>query len=491
MAGKRTTLDTIKPVVGQNPKVGNMPIDNPLGISPNPTAQAFLRNAGGSKEAGHNLSNQIFPMSFIRAKEDLQSCAEAIIQAETASYPFRVKLQKMYEKTVMNPHVAACIQRRMELTLLRDFEIQNANGECDDKWTSYFKAAWFKQNALVHILNAQYHGFSLISIGELMNGMPVNEKLINIKRWNISPDRKQVAFSEYSPSGYSWDEEPFKDWHIWIPTLQTNGINNCGYGLLFVISIMEILQRNNVQYNTDFIEMFAQPYRWLKTNDLEGDEFDAKQKQMDAMGHAGYLITSLQDELEFMTDGARGNGYKAYNDFDHRIKSDISKYIGGHADFIDSAGGKMIGTDNKGSGEATDSATGNSEVQRATAAKRMIDGDFCTNVVNELLIPKLQNLGIGIPKGHVIKFLNDSEERAIVAAEASKNQVWATLALTMAQGGLKMDDKFFTKTTGVPCTSIDIMPDKNVLKDPKEQAAGKGTLKDSSKARIDKPKHTK
>lgn len=486
---KKTTLDDNNASVGKAPTVPRVAIDNPLGITQNAESGAFQRNAGGSRVAGHNLSNQIFPQSFIRAKTDLSSCAEAIVEAETPSYPFRVKLQKMYEKTVLNPHVAACIQKRMELTLLRDFEIQDADGKKDEKWTKYFRKAWFKQNALIHILNAQYHGFSLISIGDIVDGMPVNEKLINIKRWNVSPERRQVAFSEYSPSGYSWDAEPFRDWHVWVPTIQTNGINSCGYGLLFVVTLLEILQRNNIQYNTDFIEMFAQPYRWLKTNDLEGDEFDAKQKQMDNMGHAGYLITGMQDELEFLNDGSRGQGYKAYNDFDNRAKRDISKVIGGHADFIDSAEKATIGGDKAG-GQPTDNATGNSEVQKATAAKRMIDGDFVTNVVDENLIPNMQNIGIDIPKGHHIVFLNDSEERAVASAEAEKNQKVATLALSMAQAGLQFDPQQFTQLTGIKCTKIAVSPDNNVMKRPKEQAAGKGGLKDASKKREDKPKHT-
>jgi len=450
----------------------------------------FIRNGGGSNLINSNLSNAIFPSSFEMAKVDLAAWAAAKAEAELAGWPFRVALQKMYVKTMLNPHVAACVERRMELTMLRDFQIENANGEYDKHWTDYFKKAWFKQIALKHMLEADYHGFTLSSIGAIKDGIP--DELTAIRRWNISPDRKHVSIFEKSPVGFSWEEAPYDKWHIWQPTVQTNGINNCGYGLLFITAALEILQRNNVAYNVDFIEMFAQPYRWLKTADLEGDEFEAKKKAMMEMGHNGALITGLNDELEFLNDGSRGNGYKAYNDFDHRAKSDISKWIGGHADFIDSTTKSTTGnTQNSGGGDVTDDATGNSQVQKAIAAKRMIDGDNVTYRTNELWIPKLRGLGIDIPKGHKIHFLNDSEERSISAQIAEKNQLWGTLALTMAQGGLKMDSNFFTEQTGVPCSNIDVMPDKNVLKDPKEQAAGKGSLKDESKKRKDKPRHTK
>lgn len=456
-----------------------------IGRNPD-SAQAFIRRGAGSDKESRNLNNVMFPRSYVQAKTDLKSIMDAREEAELASWPYRVALQKIYEKALQNGHVAACIQRRKELTILRDFVIENANGEVDKEWTEYFKKAWFVQNALPLTLDAQYHGFSLVSIGEIKDGVP--NLITNVRRWNISPDREHVSIFEYMPAGFSWNDKPWSDWHVWIPTFQPNGINNCGYGLLYVTSILETLLRNNVAYNADFIEMFAQPYRWLKTNDLEGEEFEKKKEMMRNMGSAGFGITGLNDELEFLTDGARGNGYKSYNDFDHRCKQDISKWIGGHADFIDSAT-KTLTVDSK-SSEATDDATGNSQVQKAIAAKRMIDGDFATNAVNELWIPKLQALGVMIPKGHRIHFLNDSEERAVSAQEAEKNQKWATLALTMAQGGLKMPAEFFKAQTGVDAIDAPIEPDKNVMKDPKEQAAGKGSLKDDSKKRDDKPRKT-
>jgi hypothetical protein len=454
------------------------------------SSEAFIRRGAGSTNPSRNLNNETFPASFVQAKIDLETWAQTMVAAEAAGWPFRTDMQKMYEKTLKNGHVGTCVQTRKELTLLRDFVITDAGGAVDKHWTDYFKKAWFTQNALELTLDADYHGFTLASIGGIKDGIP--ELITNVKRWNISPDREHVAFFEKSPGGYRWDEDPYNKWHVWMPTFQPNGINNCGYGLLYITAALEILQRNNVQYNADFIEMFAQPYRWLRTNDLEGDEYEEKKRMMRNMASAGYGITGPNDELEFLNDGSRGNGYKAYNDFDHRAKADISKWIGGHADFVDSTTKALTGGgQNSGGGDVTDDATGNSQVQKAIARKRMIDGNNATTRVNELWIPKLQKLGVGIPKGHVLKFLNSSEERSIAAQEADKNQKIGTLALTFAQAGLKMSKEYAEKQTGISFEEIEIAPDNNVLSDKKEQAGGKGPLKDESKKRTDKPKHTK
>ena len=461
-------------------------------------ADAFIRDAGGSEKAARNLNNVIFPQSFINARIDLGTWAAVLEQAQLASWPYRTGMMKMYEKTLLNGHVASCIERRKELTLLRDFVIENANGERDKQWTEYFQKQWFKVHALPLILDTDYHGFTLASIGEVVDGVP--GKIVNVKRWNISPDRQHVSVFENSPAGYTWNERnpdgtknPAYPWHVWMDTPQPNGINNCGYGLLYITAALEILQRNNVSYNADFIQMFAQPYRWLRTNDLEGDEYEAKKAMMREMASAGFGITGLNDELEFLNDGSRGNGYKAYNDFDHRAKADISKWIGGHADFIDSTQKALTGGgQNSGGGDVTDDSTGNTQVQRAAAAKRTIDGDNATVRVNELWIPKLQKLGIDIPKGYKFKFLNDTEERVTSNQEADKNQKWGTLGLTLAQAGYQIDQTELEKRLGgLKLTKVAVQPDNNVLKEKKEQAAGKGLLKDESKKRTDKPKHTK
>lgn len=453
------------------------------------TGEAFIRNAGGSTNPNRNLNNVIFPRSFEQAIVDLESWRKSLEEAEVAGWPMRTNMQKLFRKTMLNAHVQACVQRRKELTLLRDFVICNANDEKDKKWTEYFEKHWFKHIVQALILDAQAYGYTLISVGAIRDGVPT--EITSVKRWNISPDRMSVAPFEGTPYGYRWDEPERDDWHVWVPTPQENGINNCGYGYLYPVAAVEILQRNNIQYNTDFIEMFAQPYRHLKTTDIDEAEMAKKERAMAEMGHNGYIITGVNDELAFLTDGSRGNGYKSYNDFDHRAKSDISKLIGGHANFVDSTTEPLAGgSQNSGGGDMTKDTMGLPQVNKAEIAKRMIDGDFVTNVVNESLIPRLRKLGVLIPQGYKFKYLNDTEERVIAAQIADTNQKWATLALSMAQGGLKMDKDFFTKMTGVPCSEIEMMPDKNVLTEEKEQAAGKPALKNENMKREDKPRQS-
>lgn len=411
-----------------------------------------LTNGGGSNNRSRNLQNIVFPASLERSRKDLGDWTDAINIAEDAWLPYRADMQKMYEVTVLNEHLAACMERRKDLTLLREFEIQNANGERDKKWTEYFSKTWFTHNMLNFILDAQVYGYNLISIGDIADSVPKNPTII--QRRFISPDRHLVSPSEYTPSGIDFRDEPYARWHVWVPTLPANGISNCGYGLLYNVAKTEIYLRNNLSFNTSFIQMFAQPYRVLRTTKTEGPERDQAQAALEAMGDAGYIMLDMMDELEFLSDGAHGNGYKSYNDFEHRLEAKISKLWLGHSDAIDSVPGKLGSSQPSVPGGKTDFASSMSPVAKALRDKQSKDAQFVEPVVNESVIPKLRAIGIDIPAGHKFKFLNDAEERETREQEIRQKQMIATLAHTMAQGGLKMSAAYFKEKTGIDCSEL-------------------------------------
>ena len=461
-------------------------------IAPNTKGQGQTQfgrtDAGGSPNLTKNLGNAIFPSSLEALRRDVQAWREAKEEAESGWIPYRTKMMKMYEDTILNEHVFACIQRRKNLTLLRKFEIQ-IDGKVNEEWTKYFSRTWFRHKMLNYILDAQFYGFNLVSIGDIKNGIPENP--VPVRRWMVSPDRNTVSAFEYNPAGYDFLAPPYEKWHIWIPTITTNAMSTCGYGLLYNIAKTEILLRNNLAFNTDFIEMFAQPFRLLKTAKTEGAERDAAEKSLIQMGSAGYMITDLQDELEFLTDGSRGNGYKSYNDFEDRNQKKISKVLLGHSDAIDSVPGKLGASQVGAAGDKTDISSAASPVAQALRDIQTSDGAFVEPIVNEQVITKLRAIGIPIPKGASFKFLNDAEDREILNLEASKNQRWATLALTLAQAGFRPTKEELESKLGIDIEEVQSAVTDNNVKDVKEIAEGKEPLKEEAKKRTNKPKKTK
>lgn len=385
-------------------------------------------------------SSHVVPIQLLRIAQDAQTRKDAIAEAERAYFPYRYKMQQMFLNTIDNGHIKACMERRKDLTLLRKFEIKNAAGEIDQKVSEIFcnnqdgvlmPKQWFI-NFLNHSLDAIFFGYTLIQLGDLVNGeFP---KLKVVKRWNVSPDRYDLMSFPYMISGVKFLEDPeYKDWYVYVDTPNELGTSECGYGLLYDISIYEIFLRNVLGFNGSFVELFAQPFRWGKTTKTDEDERQDFANMLQNIGSAGWGIGDITDEIQFIESSLGGTGYKSYESLELRLQKLISKVILGHADAMDSIPGKLGN-----SGEE-------SPAQQAMEDKQTKDGMMIQTIVQNILFNNMRNLGFVIPEGTTFNFKNDAE------VMENANSV-ADLAVKIKQGGLQMDEKYFTEQTGITVT---------------------------------------
>lgn len=402
------------------------------------------RSNGGSTDERRNLSNRISPVQLQRLRQDIGSWREAMNEAESAWFPHRIKMHRLYIDTVLNGHVTGCMERRKDLTLLRGFTLKQGKDELpeDHDLLKMFRREWFDL-VVNYALDALAYGYSLVSLGDIVQDNFVNASLV--RRWHISPDRLNVTAFTYTLSGANFLEEPYADWHIWVPTVNENGVGSCGYGYLYRVALYEIFLRNTLGFNGDFIELFAMPYRVAKTTKTEEGERKLVEEAVQSMGAAGWAVLDPLDEIEFLEAGNAGTGYTAYESMEERCQKVISKIILGHADAMDSVPGKL------GSGQGED----NSPVAKALKAKQTKDGIFIERIVNEQLLPKMRNLGFRIPEGIEWKLKNDEEREAFRAREDASNKVTAEIAQTMKNAGLKMDAKYFTDRTGIVAEEVE------------------------------------
>lgn len=396
------------------------------------------------KKQEKSISKFIVPVQLQRIRQSVLTWRDAAAESERAYWPYRVKMQQLFLDTDLNGHVTACVEKRKNLTLLRKFAFKakpdDTSAELPDITAMFAGKEWFN-NFLSHALDALFYGYSLVSLGDIINSEI--SKVDTIKRWNISPDRLNVTSFLYATSGIQFTEDPqYADWYCWVSTPGNNGISECGYGLYYKIAIYEIFCRNILGFNGDFVEMFSQPYRvgkTLKTEGVERDDFEAAIRDM---GSAGYAIIDPGDDIAFLEAIKAGTGWNGYDNLEKRCEQKISKVILGHADAIDSIPGKL----------------GNNDVKSpATKAQEEIqtkDGQFAENIINGILLPKMRALGLPIPDGGIY-FKNDAEKQEIRTEEDKANLGTAAIALDMAQAGLQMDAKYFTKRTGIECTVIE------------------------------------
>lgn len=385
----------------------------------------------------------IIPLQMLRIRQDVTTRKAAIDEAERAYFPYRVKMQQMFVNTRDNAFIRACIDRRKDLTLLRKWEFKNANNEIDENLTSLFcetiggktqVKTWF-YNYLSTALDAIYYGYSLIYLGDLVNGeFPY---LTPVKRQNVSPDRLNIGSFPYMTTGVEFlTDEEYKDWYVYVNTPNELGTSPCGYGLFWELSIYEIFLRNLVGFNGDFVELFAQPFRVGRTNKTEEYERAAFESTLAQMGSSGYaILDDIGDTIEFIETSLGGSGYKGYADFETRLEAKCSQLILGHADAIKSVPGKL-GVQGEGS-----------PAESALLDKQTRDAAFILPYVNKVLFEKMRNLGFNIPEGSMACMMNDNEENEIASH-------FADMAVKMKQAGLQMDAEYFSEKTGIPVAQM-------------------------------------
>ena len=376
-----------------------------------------------------HLSHSILPVRFSRIKQDALSWREAIDEAERPYNPFRVKMQKIYNDTILDGHVKSCIERRKDLTLLRDWNFTNKAGVVNEEFTDLMNKTWFNR-FINHSLDALFFGYSLIELGDVINSeFP---KLKVVKRWNVSPDRYVVANVIYNLSGIPFLEEPQRDWHVYVSTPNDIGTSDCGYGALYEVALYQIFLRNLIGFNGDFLELFGQPIRIGRTNKIEDSERGEFYNSLQNMGSAGFiLLDALDDQIELIESANVGSSYKAYADFELRLQKLISKIILGHGDALDSTAGKL------GASQGDDNP-----ISQALEDRQSKDGTFITDVINTELLPRLKKLGFNVPNDIVFTFKNDHEVH-------ENNERIADLSIKVKQAGLQVDGKWFQEQTNI------------------------------------------
>ena len=402
---------------------------------------------GGSSKSSKHISRNISPSQFLRYKHDLQGWKDAITEMEQAYYPQRVKAQRIYMDTVLNGHVDACLNRRYNLTLLKDFGFFNGETE-NTEIIELFKTKWFYE-LMKYGLEARMFGYSLIEFGDLVDNSFPDLRLVI--RENVSPDRLIVSRFTYGITGEQFTDpkSEFYDWTVYVDSPSDKGTSICGYGLLYKVAAYEILLRNLLGANANYNDLFGQPIRWAKSSKMEGKEYDELCRAMDEMGQEGWIITDPTDEIELIESKSGGNGYKTYADFEKRLEQKISKVLLGHADALDSTPGKL------GAAQGGDK----SPVAQALEDLETTDSRFMEYFINDIVIPKLINLGFPIPVGIKFKFKNDKEKEEIKEKENNNNKLVADVFKIISDAGGDPDWKYFTERTGISVSkSAEVKP---------------------------------
>lgn len=386
------------------------------------------------KRTDKNLNSFTSKTGLNRIRQDVSTWRDAMREAEAGQFPHRVKMQRLFVDTVLNGHVAACIEKRKNLTLLRDIEVYNPDETENEELEDLFETEWFQQ-FMSYALDAIFYGYSLISLGDIINGQ--YSKIDIIKRWYISPDRQNVTIHQYNLSGYEFLKPPYDLWHVWCTTPSENGMSNVGYGLLYKVSVYEITNRAMLGFNADAAELYGQPIRVGTTSKTDEGERAEFAQMLSQMGSSGWIVKDQLDSIEILQNTMGSTGFNIYADLEKRNEAKISKIILGHADALDSTPGKL-GSDANGA-----AITALREIQTN-------DGKYIENIVNGLLIPKMRQVGFAIPEGVYFKFEDNEDQEAMELAELDKQKKLADITQVLKNSGYSVDPLWLAEELEIP-----------------------------------------
>jgi len=394
-----------------------------------------------------NVSNYIFPMYLSRIKQDIGTWRAAIVEAERPvySYPYRVRMQQLFQDTVLNAHVTACMEVRKHMVMQKDYHLVNKDGVVNEEWTKWAKKEWM-MDMMSYGLDAIFYGYQLINLMEIENNTPVKYQII--KRHNISPDREVISKMVYVPRGIEFNnpdyvlmdgEKPY-DWLFYFDTPTENGVSNCGYGLLYKVAYYEIFLRNLTGFNANYLELYGSPIRVGKTTKTQETEREEFYQSLVEMGNSGAILMDLNDEIQLVETKGGGGGSNSYDNFESRIMESISKVMLGHGSAMKAVSGKLGSND---------------DIKAALKRIEVSDCKYWAVNCNKTVLPKLRALGIAIPEDLCFEFKNDLEKEEFRIKEDESNKITADIAKTMKEAGLQMDAKYFEERTGIPTTEIE------------------------------------
>ncbi len=415
----------------------------------------------------------IMPLQLQRISHDISLWREAISVAENALYPSRYNIQRMFADTILDGHTIACMTKRRDLTLLKDFVIKDSAGNINDDMTMIFKNKQWFLNMVTYVLDAQFYGYTLIQLGDMQSpkkGVYNFPQLTNIRRWNVEPDRQNLVSIPLQRTGINFldpsvvDDNgiPYTDFLVYVDTPTDIGQSICGYGLLYNTAIYGIILKSNTSNNADYNQMFSTPYRHAKTQNINNEGVKGVlEKALIDMGSAGWMLTGDDVTVDFKETNT-GTGFQSFASLEDRMQKMISKLLLGHGSAMDETSGKLGGGQGK-KGDYEDS----SPAGKALLQTEKKQDTFVLNVLNDTILPKLRNLGMPIPEGFEFGITNDKEEFEARKKKDEADLVTAQVAQTMKAGGLKYDSAEFTKITGIPTEEIEEpvppqIPNKNL-----------------------------
>lgn len=328
-----------------------------------------IENASKELLPQNNTLNSIEKITsqIYRISQDIGKWRLALQNAENVNYPNRYDLIRTYNDVVLDAHTTACIQQRKNLTLCRNFCVVNKDGSENEELTEMLEAEWFR-DFLDYALDSLFWGYSLVQFDSLIDNYFKEVHLV--PRQFVKPEFSLVVKHWGDITGINYTEQPYSDFCIGVGKRRD-------LGLLNKVAPLVIWKKNALGAWAQYQEIFGSPIRIGKTSKRDKTTTDNMDNMLKNMGVAAWGRFDTDDIIELI-ESSNSDAFNVFDMLIERCNSEISKLILG-----------QTGT------TAEKAFVGSAEVhERILQSYGENDEHFIENVLNNQLIPMLENLGI-------------------------------------------------------------------------------------------------
>jgi len=327
----------------------------------------------------HRIENKI----MYRIQENTKTWRNALAAAEYDTNPSRTQLYRLYEDVMLDNKLTHLIELKQDRIQSIDFKLYNkSNDEYNEVETDKFKQQWF-YTFINEFVNTAFWGHSLLQIDGSIDNQITSVTLV--PRQNVLPE-----WQEYVPNYYDYRGESYvNDNQLYRWLIEIGG--KFDLGLLKKIAPLILWKKYAIIFWTEFQEVFGAPIRIGKTTATRTEDKNRFYNYLKDMGSKSFAILSPNEEVEFK-ETTRSDAHAVYLEFINFINNEIT--------------GLILGATDNTSGGAVGSQARANVHDNQTNYKIMSELRTLVFCINEIVIPKLQGLGI---VGDVYFKLEDKE----------------------------------------------------------------------------------
>lgn len=365
----------------------------------------------------NKLIDTIVRSNQSRARKDISQWRSALQAAESVTNPKRTLLYGIYDEILIDAHLSHELQKRTEAVLGCSFNMVDDSGQNNTEAVDELNKSWFIK-LLRYAMESRYWGHSLVEIETLNeDGKVGNIKLV--PRRHVRPEFGMILIRQSDEKGPIYKGN--KQLEPWL--FEFGDERNLG---LMNQAVPHVLFKRFAQSAwSEYCEIFGMPLRVGKTNSQDSNSLNRLEFMLQDMATASYAVIDKDEEIEFVKgDASDGSVYEGLMNYS---SNEISKLING----------SVIGEASQ-DGSRAKEEVGKEIQEQITQADKM----WLASTINEMIIPKLINLGY-------------SFENLTFEWEVNKDIQDEWKIVNGVLNHYDVDPEYITETFGIPVTKKD------------------------------------